>query len=78
MKNNVAGNCQSVFLKKTLQFCFLTVYYKTSMDVGFKSVSLMAENCHSEYYNICNGDTEIIRHARILQYKTRNESLQRH
>ena len=42
----------------------------------------MAKTAIVDVYNTCNGDTDIIHHARNSQYenlqKTRNESLQRH
>ena len=55
MKNNMAGNCQIVFLFKTmfvknkLQFYYFiqTDYHKTSIGISFKSHFLTAVNCHS-------------------------------
>ena len=64
MKNNVARNCQSVFLfNSKLQFCFLTLIF----NLSFSWPKTARVNVH----NICNGDTEIIGHARMLQCKTR-------
>ena len=47
MKNDMAGNCQSLIDFKTkLQFyhLILTVYYKTSIIISFKFIFLMGKN----------------------------------
>ena len=51
MKNDMAGNCQSLIDFKTkLQFyhLILTVYYKTSIIISFKFIFLMGKNWQNE------------------------------
>ena len=72
MKNDMAGNCQSLINSKTkLQFyhLILTVYYKTSIIISFKFIFLMGKNWQNECLLTHKGDTGVIWHAIISQYK---------
>ena len=63
------------FLKTNFDFVFELFITKLKWMLVLNLSSSWPKTAIVNVYNICNGVTEIIRHARILQYKTRNETL---
>ena len=68
----------SFFLKTNYDFVFWLFITELQWTLVLNLFSSWSKTAIVNVYNICNGDTELIQHARILQYKTRNDSLQRH
>ena len=65
------------FLKTSFDFVFQLFITKFQWMLVLNLSSSWPKTAIVNVYNIWNGDTKFIRHVRILQYKTRNESLQR-
>ena len=77
MKNDMAGNCQSLFLFKTMflktNFNFIILFKLIIATLQLVLVlnfsSSWPKTAIVDVYSNCNGDTNIIRHARNSQYK---------